>query len=117
MEAQEIEMIKESISQLKVSSAIQANKLDYLQKQVDSLSEIAIEIRDMNTNIANLTMEIKNTNEHLFRVDKQTEKIDERIEQIEKVPNKRWELIVTGILSAVVSGIVGIVISFVSNGI
>ena len=96
--------------EINVKLAAHESDINHLKKQMETLNKMADEIHVMATNISTLTMELKHTNEHILSNDKHIEKTDVRIDELESKPNKRWNLIMTTIISVLTSTVVGAVV-------
>lgn len=75
-----------------------------LQHQVDDLRPIVTEIRTISATLVQLTTELKHTNEHLEQHEKEIKKLSEQ-------PARRWDLVATTVLTAMVSAGVGFLFS------
>lgn len=75
-----------------------------LQHQVDDLRPIVTEIRTISATLVQLTTELKHTNEHLEQHEKEIKKLSEQ-------PARRWDLIATTMITAIVSSGVGFLFS------
>ena len=79
-------------------------KLLTLERDVLALRDVQAEIRSMNETLVMLATELKHTNEHLAKNEK-------RIEELDNQPKKRFQQIITAIISALAGGLVSIIIS------
>lgn len=75
-----------------------------LQKQIDELREVQVEIRTMNETLVTLANELKHTNEHLARH-------ESKIDEIESQPKHRINQLYTAIVAALAGGIISAAIS------
>ncbi len=75
-----------------------------LQHQVDDLRPIVTEIRNISATLVQLTTELKHTNEHLEQHENEIKKLSEQ-------PARRWDLIATTMITAIVSSGVGFLFS------
>ena len=76
-------------------------RIDELKIQTKSISDLAMSTHD-------IAMEVKALREDY-------KKADERIEKLEEKPIKRYETVITSILTALCSGVVGYLIDFILN--
>ena len=76
-------------------------RIDELKIQTKSISDLAMSTHD-------IAMEVKALREDY-------KKADERIEKLEEKPIKRYETVITTILTALCSGVVGYWLSFLFN--
>lgn len=96
--------------EVSVKLAAHESDIEHLKKQMETLNKMADEIHVMATNISTLTMELKHTNEHILSNDKLIEKTDIRIDELESRPSKRWNLLMTTIISVLTSTVVGAIV-------
>ena len=75
-----------------------------LQHQVDDLRPIVMEIRNISATLVQLTTELKHTNEHLEQHETEIKKLSEQ-------PARRWDLIATTMITAIISSGVGFLFS------
>jgi uncharacterized coiled-coil DUF342 family protein len=75
------------------------HRLDGLEKLANSVHEMSISTNQTVTEIKGLREDFK--------------KVDERLEDLEKKPIKRYETVITAILTAICGGVVGYLISLV----
>ena len=73
--------------------------------RIDNLEKMAVSMHEMSISVNQTVGEIKALREDF-------KKVDERIEKLEEKPVKRYETVVTTILTAVCSGLVGYLLSF-----
>jgi len=80
-------------------------------KRIDKLEENQEILLEMNTNIQKLAEQTKSQKEDLqnFKVDikEDINEVKSDIKDLKEKPGKRWDLIVTAIISAVATGLVG----------
>lgn len=81
-------------------------KLQTLEREIDGLKEVQIEIRTMNETLVTLANELKHTNEHLARNEK-------KIDEMEQIPKMRIQQIITAIIAALAGGIISAGISMI----
>lgn len=81
-------------------------KLQTLEREVDGLKAVQIEIRTMNETLVTLANELKHTNEHLARNEK-------KIDEMEQIPKMRIQQIITAIIAALAGGIISAGISMI----
>lgn len=75
------------------------HRIDNLEKMANSMHEMSISVNQTVAEIKALREDFK--------------KVDERIEKLEEKPIKRYETVVTAILTAICGGVVGYLISLV----
>ena len=75
------------------------HRIDNLEKMANSMHEMSISVNQTVAEIKALREDFK--------------KVDERIEKLEEKPIKRYETVITAILTAVCGGVVGYLLSFV----
>ena len=75
-------------------------RLDILENKVEDIFENTISIKEM-------TIEIKQMREDI-------KKYENRIELLESKPQKRWDNMVNQIISLIVAGVVGFILSKIS---
>ena len=81
-------------------------KLQTMEREIDGLKAVQIEIRTMNETLVTLANELKHTNEHLARNEK-------KIEEMEQIPKMRIQQIITAIIAALAGGIISAGISMI----
>ncbi len=81
-------------------------KLQTLEREIDGLKAVQIEIRTMNETLVTLANELKHTNEHLARNEK-------KIDEMEQIPKMRIQQIITAIIAALAGGIISAGISMI----
>ena len=74
--------------------------------RIDSLEEMSKSIKELAIATAQIATETKALREDYVRA-------DERIEELEKKPIKRYETVITAILTAICGGVVGYLLSFI----
>lgn len=77
-----------------------------LERDMNAMKEVQVEIRSMNETLVTLATELKHTNEHLARHER-------KIDQIDSMPKKRMQQIVTAIIAALAGGLISAIISMV----
>lgn len=82
----------ERVSMLEQDQKSTHRRLDNLEKLVESVHTIATEIKQMRGDVNSIT---------------------ERVEEIESKPKKRYDTIVTAIITAFVSGVMGYMIGMI----
>lgn len=85
--------IYERIAALEQDEKSVHRRLDNLEKLVESVHVIATEVKAMRGDVNDIT---------------------ERVDDIEKIPQKRWDTTVVGVITAVIGGIVGYFLKFFS---
>ena len=85
--------IFERIAALEQDEKSVHRRLDNLEKLVESVHVIATEVKAMRGDVNDIT---------------------ERVDDIEKIPQKRWDTTVVGVITAVIGGIVGYFLKFFS---
>ncbi len=79
-------------------------RLKTLERDMSAMKQVQAEIRSMNETLVTLANELKHTNEHLARHER-------KIEEIDAVPKMRMQQIATAIISALVGGLISIILS------
>lgn len=74
-----------------------------LEQNMSEIKEVQAEIRSMNETLVTLANELKHTNEHLARHER-------KIDEIDHIPRQRMQQIVTAAISAVVGGIISLML-------
>lgn len=87
----------EKIIRLEENNKITEKRINVLEKKVDEIGNITLSIKE-------LTMEIKQMREDV-------NKMDSRIDLLERKPQKRWDNLINQLISLLVAGIFGFVIS------
>ena len=85
--------IYERIAALEQDEKSVHRRLDNLEKLVESVHVIATEVKAMRGDVNDIT---------------------KRVDDIEKIPQKRWDTTVVGVITAVIGGIVGYFLKFFS---
>lgn len=82
--------------------------------RIDELENIVKENNSLAINVRELTIEIKHMREDYQKSetehDKEVEKISSRLEAVENKPVKRYETVVTSIITCIVSTVVGLIL-------
>lgn len=95
MHEQDEKEVWERITALESSYKSEHKRLDRIETIVNSVQEIVVEIKhlreDMNA-------------------------VSSKVDEIENKPAKRWDLIVTGFISAITSGVVGLIVGNIIGG-
>lgn len=90
-------MDNEKLIRIEESNKNAIKRLDNLERKIEDVCEITISIKE-------LTMEIKQMREEVNKMEK-------RVEVLEEKPKKRWDTIINQIISLIVAGIMGFLLS------
>ncbi len=80
------------------------HRVDNMENLVHATNELAMSVRELTVNVAN------NSNQ-MERYEDRLRAQGERIGELEKKPSKRWDLLMTTIITAIASGVVGFMVS------
>lgn len=84
-------------------------RINAIEKTLSELKDVQKEIRSMNEILLTLTNEIKHTNIHL-------EKHEQKIAELDNIPKQRFNQIITSLISAIVGGIITMIINNIIKG-
>lgn len=79
-------------------------RIKTLERDMSDMKQVQAEIRSINETLVTLATELKHTNEHLARHER-------KIDEIDGIPRQRINQIATAIISALVGGLISILIS------
>ena len=89
MENQDEKEVWIKLTALESSYKSAHKRLDHIEGIVESIQAIVLEVKHMREDLNSVT---------------------NKVTEIEEKPAKRWDLIITGVISALTSGIVGIIV-------
>ena len=84
-----------------------------LQHQVDDLKDVVEEVRKLSGTLIELTGEIKRTNDSVERHEKEITKNSGQIDQLKSRKGDLWDKLMTILLTALVSGVVGYILAMI----
>lgn len=90
-----------------------AQNIISLQGEVDDLKEVVEEVRKLSGTLIELTVEIKRTNDSVERHEKEITKNSGQIDQLKSRKGDLWDKLMTILLTALVSGVVGYVLAMI----
>ena len=79
-------------------------RVDEIEKLTNAVNQMAISVRELAVNLANV-------DNRMARYEDSLRSQGERIGELEKKPARRWDLLVTTIITALASGVVGFMLS------
>ena len=82
-----------------------------LRYRVDDVEELCKSINGLAISVTELAMNVSNTNSRMDSIESSIRCQGERIGEIEKKPAKRWDNVVSVLITTVVGAIVGFLIS------
>ncbi len=77
-----------------------------LKHRVDDIEEIVKAVNELAISVGKLAENVSSTNSRMSRFEESLKNQGERIGEMEKKPAKRWDLVVTTIITAIASGAV-----------
>lgn len=90
-----------------------AQNIISLQGEVDDLKEVVEEVRKLSGTLIELTVEIKRTNDSVERHEKEITKNSGQIDQLKSRKGDLWDKLMTILLTALVSGVVGYILAMI----
>ena len=81
-------------------------RIEKLELQTEAVQKLA-------TSVEVMVKEQCHQTEAIDRIEKNVEKLDGKVEQLEHKPAKRWDTVVTAIITSIVGGIIGIILASV----
>ena len=94
------------MDEMKIILERHEQRIKTLERDVKELQDIRSELKAMSESLVELATEMKHTNEHLVRNEK-------KIDLIENQPQMRMQQIITAVLSALIGGLISIIISMI----
>lgn len=98
------ERMEEILSELKAEHIRLSEQVKGALKRIDEQTKLVESLRDIASSVKVLAMEIQQTKDKV-------QLLSDEINTIKEKPAKRWETVVVGILSAVVTGTVAFVLA------
>lgn len=89
-----------------VALAEHGKEIGSLKHRVDEVEDLAKAINELAMSVRELAVNTSNTNDRMDRHEDSLRSQGERIGALEKQPAKRWNTVVTTIITAIVSGTV-----------
>ena len=77
-----------------------------LKHRVDDVEELVHAVNELAVSVGKLAENVSSTNSRMSRFEESLKNQGERIGEMEKKPAKRWDLVVTTIITAIASGAV-----------
>lgn len=109
MEQDERVKIHERITSLEGSMKTVYNRVDSVEDKVDTIEKKQDIMHEMNSNIKLIALNQENQGKEIVSI-----KTD--VKELKEKPAKRWDTVTTIIITALVSGIIGFVISKIFGG-
>lgn len=82
-----------------------------LKHRVDDIEEIVKAVNELAISVGKLAENVSSTNSRMSRFEESLKNQGERIGEMEKKPAKRWDLVITTIITAIASGAVTYIFS------
>lgn len=91
------------------------HRVDGVEELVHATNELAMSVRELTVNVANNSNQTERLEDRLRvqseHYEERLKAQGERIGELEKKPSKRWDLLMTTIITAIASGVVGFMVS------
>lgn len=97
--------------EIAVSIAEHEKEIGSLKHRVADLEEIVDAINELAVSVRELAITVTNNNERMEGYERRFERQGERIGELEKKPAKRWDSLTNVVITALVSGVIGFVLS------
>lgn len=94
-----------------VMLAEHGKEIGSLKHRVDDIEEIVKAVNELAISVGKLAENVSSTNSRMSRFEESLKNQGERIGEMEKKPAKRWDLVVTTIITAIASGAVTYIFS------
>ena len=82
-----------------------------LKHRVEDLEELTHSINELAVSVKELATQVSNNNSRMDSYERSLNSLGERIGELEKNPAKKWENLSSVIVTALVSGVIGFILS------
>ncbi len=97
--------------EIAVTFAEHGKEIGSLKHRVDDVEELVKAVNELAVSVGKLAENVSSTNSRMNRFEESLKNQGERIGEMEKKPAKRYDLIITTIITAIASGAVTYIIS------
>jgi archaellum component FlaC len=108
--------IHERVTSLEGSMKTAFNRLGNIDSEIKDIRSENKVLSEMNKNIALMALNTENLSKEITTVKEDVKDLRDDVKVLEEKPAKRWDLLVTILITAVASGTVGYFISKVFGG-
>lgn len=85
---------------------------NYLLNEIQKCHEEITQVKDINTEIRNMSIQIKELTVEMRHMRETQEEHNKRLERLEQRPIKKYDAILNTVMTSLIAGIIGFILAF-----